>query len=216
MIFSYSTFFVTIAVFYACFDGGLVAAEDTCDLTSSGTPPCGCGALKRKAKEKSLLSPLEKTVTMLEEVMNGDESNPAEALSLDNDDNLMEDKNPQTNKMVLIRGGEFTMGTDKPVFVADGESPARQVIVSQFYLDIHEVNNAEFELFCNETNFKTEAEKFGDSFVFDPLLSDATRKALTQAVAAAPWWVPVRGADWRHPEGPDSDLEGTIFYHCIF
>lgn len=210
-MFSDSNYIVIIAVFCACFVRILIAAEETCDLTSSGTPPCGCGALKRKSKEKNLQSPLEKTVTLLEEVMNGEDNDSPEALSSSELVNQIHtNKYPRTNNMVLIKGGEFTMGTDKPIFVADGESPPRSVLVRQFYLDVHEVSNSEFELFCNKTKFKTEAENFGDSFVFDPLLSDATRKTLTQAVASAPWWVPVNGADWRHPEGPDSSLKGII------
>ncbi|KAJ1527008.1 hypothetical protein ONE63_008552 [Megalurothrips usitatus] len=199
------------------------AAEDTCALTSAGPgdegagsapPSCGCGALKRKAKEKSLQSPLEKTVTMLEEIMQGEDA----ALAAAGSEELAAgapNVYPRTNDMVSLEGGEFTMGTDEPVFVADGEGPARRVRVRQFHLDVHEVSNAEFELFCNKTNYRTEAESFGDSFVFDPLVSEETRKTLTQAVAAAPWWVPVKGADWRHPEGPDSDLEGRMDHPVV-
>ncbi|XP_068109218.1 formylglycine-generating enzyme isoform X2 [Hyperolius riggenbachi] len=50
------------------------------------------------------------------------------------------------------------------------------------------------------------AEKFGDSFVFEGLLSEEVKNGIDQAVAAAPWWLPVKEADWRHPEGPDSDI----------
>lgn len=196
------TFLVVLAAFFATL---AVLAQDTCDLTSKETP-CGCGGLRRQAKDKGSQTPLEKTVTILEEIMNEDESDEAAPESRDG---VAYFKYPRTNNMVLIRGGEFTMGTDKPVFLADGEGPPRKVRLQQFYLDVHEVSNAEFELFCNETKHKSEAESFGDSFVFDPLLSEETRKTLTQAVAAAPWWVPVKGADWRHPEGPDSNLEGT-------
>lgn len=193
-----------------------MAAGDTCDLTSTDDPgpSCGCGALKRKAKEKSEQSPLEKTVTMLEEIMSSDENiSPS---SDKTDENSPRTLNfPRTNNMVLIEGGEFTMGTDNQVFVADGEGPARKVNINTFYLDVHEVSNFEFELFCNETKHRTEAESFGDSFVFDPLLSEETRNTLTQAVAAAPWWVPVEGADWRHPEGPDSDIIGRMDHPVI-
>ncbi|KAJ0068910.1 hypothetical protein NL108_014369, partial [Boleophthalmus pectinirostris] len=50
------------------------------------------------------------------------------------------------------------------------------------------------------------AEKFGDSFVFEGILSEAVKSEISQAVAAAPWWLPVKGANWRHPEGKDSDI----------
>ncbi|XP_013837365.2 sulfatase-modifying factor 1 isoform X1 [Sus scrofa] len=52
----------------------------------------------------------------------------------------------------------------------------------------------------------TKAEKFGDSFVFEGILSDQVKSDIQQAVAAAPWWLPVKGANWRHPEGPDSTV----------
>ena len=63
---------------------------------------------------------------------------------------------PRTNEMVLIPAGSFIMGTNKPYFVADGEGPERKVTLSQFYLDKHEVSNAEFELFVNATGYITE------------------------------------------------------------
>ncbi|XP_077931974.1 formylglycine-generating enzyme isoform X5 [Halichoerus grypus] len=52
----------------------------------------------------------------------------------------------------------------------------------------------------------TKAEKFGDSFVFEGMLSEQVKTDIQQAVAAAPWWLPVKGANWRHPEGPDSTV----------
>ena len=51
----------------------------------------------------------------------------------------------------------------------------------------------------------TDAERYGWSFVFAGLLPDDFPE--TRAVAQAPWWRQVFGADWRHPEGPRSDLE---------
>jgi sulfatase modifying factor 1 len=64
------------------------------------------------------------------------------------------------------------MGTDVPIFVADGEAPARRVSMSPFYLDVHEVSNAEFNRFVLETGYVTEAETFGNSFVMESFLSD--------------------------------------------
>ena len=54
----------------------------------------------------------------------------------------------------------------------------------------------------------TEAERFGWSFVFAGLLPDDFPP--TRGVAQAPWWRQVDGADWRHPEGPHSDLDGRL------
>ncbi|XP_045385626.1 formylglycine-generating enzyme isoform X1 [Lemur catta] len=109
-------------------------------------------------------------------------------------------------KMVLIPAGVFTMGTDDPQIKQDGEAPARRVAIDAFYMDAYEVSNAEFEKFVNSTGYLTEAEKFGDSFVFEGMLSEQVKTDIHQAVAAAPWWLPVKGANWRHPEGPDSTV----------
>lgn len=64
----------------------------------------------------------------------------------------------RTHQMVYIPGGTFSMGTDKQVFIADGEGPARRVKVNSFYLDKYEVSNSEFELFVNQTGYKTEVK----------------------------------------------------------
>ncbi|XP_039096238.1 formylglycine-generating enzyme isoform X1 [Hyaena hyaena] len=110
-------------------------------------------------------------------------------------------------KMALIPAGVFTMGTDDPQIKQDGEAPARRVAIDAFYMDAYEVSNADFEKFVNSTGYLTEAEKFGDSFVFEGMLSEQVKSDIQQAVAAAPWWLPVKGANWRHPEGPDSTVQ---------
>ena len=58
--------------------------------------------------------------------------------------------------MVEIEGGNFVMGTDKPIIYMDGEHPARKVTINSFWIDVHEVSNAEFELFVNSTGYVTE------------------------------------------------------------
>jgi len=62
----------------------------------------------------------------------------------------------RTNQMVNIPAGTFMMGTDNPVFIADGEGPARKVTLDEFYLDKYEVSNAEFEIFVKSKGYKTE------------------------------------------------------------
>eukprot|EP00075_Anas_platyrhynchos_P034099 XP_027323352.1 formylglycine-generating enzyme isoform X1 [Anas platyrhynchos] len=112
----------------------------------------------------------------------------------------------RSGPMVAIPGGVFTMGTDEPEIWQDGEGPARRVRLNGFYMDQHEVSNEDFERFVNATGYLTEAEKFGDSFVFEGMLSEEVKSEIHQAVAAAPWWLPVKGANWKHPEGPDSNI----------
>ncbi|KAH9518951.1 Formylglycine-proteinrating enzyme [Bulinus truncatus] len=120
--------------------------------------------------------------------------------------NLGNVKIPRTNQMLYIPGGTFTMGTNEPVFIADGEMPARQVTLDAFYFDKYEVSNAEFGRFVEDQKYITEAEKFGNSFVMELYISEETKQKITQMVAAAPWWLPVEGANWQHPEGPDSNI----------
>jgi sulfatase modifying factor 1 len=100
------------------------------------------------------------------------------------------------------------MGTDDPQIPGDGESPARSVRVSPFLLQRYEVSNAQYARFVDATGFETESETFGWSFVFEQMVSPEIEATITQAVAAVPWWLPVQGSDWRHPEGPDRNLDG--------
>lgn len=66
----------------------------------------------------------------------------------------------RTNEMLFIERATFTMGTNEPVFPVDGEGPARKVTVDSFYLDKHEVSNAEFQRFVEDTNYVTEVSNF--------------------------------------------------------
>ena len=116
--------------------------------------------------------------------------------------------NGSTDGMVLIPGGEFLMGTDDPGgFPADGEGPVRPVGVNPFYIDTRAITNQQFERFARETGYKTDAERFGWSFVFHMFLRPKVRRTASQAVADAPWWWVINGAYWRRPEGPGSNLK---------
>ena len=116
--------------------------------------------------------------------------------------------NGSVDGMALIPGGEFLMGTDdRDGFAADGEGPVRSVRVNPFYMDACAVTNQQFERFARETGYKTEAERFGWSFVFHMFLRPKTRRTAQQAVADAPWWWVINGAYWRRPEGPGSNLK---------
>ncbi len=97
------------------------------------------------------------------------------------------------------------MGTDEPyAFPSDGEGPAREVVVGAFRIARGPVTNVQFAAFVEATGYRTEAERYGWSFVFHLLLPDEFPE--TRAVASAPWWRQVYGADWAHPEGPHSDV----------
>lgn len=118
--------------------------------------------------------------------------------------------------MVLIDDQEFLMGTSKPVLRGDGEGPQRPVSISRFYIDVHEVSNAKFKTFVDASGHKTEAETFGNSFVLESLVKNAELKAsIKQAVAAAPWWLPVNGSYWAAPEGPGSDISERMDHPVV-
>lgn len=101
---------------------------------------------------------------------------------------------------------EFLMGTEDAVAdPADLEGPVRRVSVARFAIATTAVTNADFDRFVEETGHVTTAERFGDSLVFAGRIT-SDRPHLV--VATAPWWRVVPGACWRHPEGPDSNLDG--------
>ena len=107
------------------------------------------------------------------------------------------------------------MGTDKPILYLDGEAPARPVNLPDFYIDKYEVTNSLFAEFIKQTNHVTDAQRYGDSFVLDGLLSPEEDAKVQKAVQAAPWWLPVQGATWDHPMGVDTDIIGKMDHPVI-
>ena len=119
-----------------------------------------------------------------------------------------------TDGMVHLAGGEFLMGNAGPrSYRDDGEGPIRRVQLHPFWIDACAVSNADFARFVDETEHVTEAERFGWSFVFGGLLPDDFPP--TRGVAHAPWWRQADGADWRRPEGPQSDLDGRVDHPVV-
>ncbi|MGB3411803.1 MAG: formylglycine-generating enzyme family protein [Microthrixaceae bacterium] len=107
--------------------------------------------------------------------------------------------------LVALSGGTFQMGSAPGEgYAQDGEEPVHAVEVSSFSIAPLVVTNSDFESFVESTSYVTLAESEGWSFVFGGLLPDDF--PATRAVAATPWWRQVYGADWRHPEGPQSDI----------
>jgi formylglycine-generating enzyme required for sulfatase activity len=113
-----------------------------------------------------------------------------------------------TAGMVKLDGGPFLMGTDDAEgFPDDGEGPVREIVVDPFYVDAAPVTNAQFREFMRASGYRTEADRFGWSFVFQGHIPEERRAALVDdTVLAAPWWCKVFGAAWDHPEGPDSSV----------
>jgi formylglycine-generating enzyme len=106
--------------------------------------------------------------------------------------------------LVPLTGGTFLMGTDGEYgYPQDGEGPAHEVELAPFAISRCAVTNAQFGAFVEATGHRTEAETFGWSFVFAGFLPGELE---TRAVVGAPWWRQIEGADWAHPEGPDSSV----------
>lgn len=119
--------------------------------------------------------------------------------------------------MVRLDGGEFLMGTEsEDGFPQDGEGPIREIAVDPFYIDRYPVTNEQFEEFVKATSYRTDAELFGWSFVFQGHIpQDSYERQVEDTVQAAPWWCKVRGADWRHPEGADSNISSRGNYPVV-
>jgi sulfatase modifying factor 1 len=130
--------------------------------------------------------------------------------------------------MVRLGGGDFTMGA------ADGdgspdELPAHKVRVHGFWMDRTEVTNHQFRAFVEATGYVTTAEKAPDWEELKKQLPPGTAKPAAELLVAASlvftppdhavdlhdaaqWWSWVKGADWRHPEGPGSSIAGRIVF----
>jgi formylglycine-generating enzyme required for sulfatase activity len=115
--------------------------------------------------------------------------------------------------MVWIPGSEFLMGSDGHY---EEEAPAHKVRVDGFWIDRYTITNREFRRFVDATGHVTLAERPVDPDEYpgaDPSkLAPASvvfRKAPKGVdLRRVTWWDYVPGADWRHPRGPASSLQG--------
>ena len=116
--------------------------------------------------------------------------------------------------MVWIPSGEFEMGSDG--FYPE-ERPARQVAVDGFWMDEHPVTVAQFRRFVKATGHATWAERAPQAAEYPdaiPELLLAGSLVFTGSTGPVDlndvhnWWTWMPGADWRHPDGPDSSLNG--------
>src|SRR5208283_1358201 len=122
--------------------------------------------------------------------------------------------------MVWIPGGRFWMGTDH----MEDAQPVHQVEVNGFWMDRTDVTNEEFARFVKATGYITIAEHPLDRKEFPNLPSeDLAPGSVVFTPPAAPvpldhplaWWRFAKGANWRHPEGPNSDLRGKGKYPVV-
>lgn len=97
----------------------------------------------------------------------------------------------------------------------DGESPLRAVKVSSFKMDKYPATNSDFREFVRLNKYKTEAETFGWSFVFQDFVSDDLKSKITQKIESAPWWLPVEKVFWRQPSGPGSGIKDRLNFPVV-
>ncbi|MFT4084909.1 MAG: formylglycine-generating enzyme family protein [Nocardioides sp.] len=108
-----------------------------------------------------------------------------------------------------IPGQEFAMGdAHGDGHPADGETPVHPVRLPGFDIDATTVTVADFARFVDATGYLTEAEAFGYSAVFGAHVRET--EAILGRASHTPWWLGVRGADWRHPDGPGSWVEDRL------
>jgi sulfatase modifying factor 1 len=114
--------------------------------------------------------------------------------------------------MVWIPGGTFRMGSDHHY---PEEAPAHRVSVDGFWIDRAPVTNRQFKAFVKTTGYVTTAQippdpndypgalpemLYAGSLVFEPQPRIADLDDWSQ------WWTFLKGADWRHPYGPESNI----------
>lgn len=114
--------------------------------------------------------------------------------------------------VVPIPGGPATIGTDAPYFREDGEGPSRRVVLRPFRIDAHAVTNRRFAAFVAATGYRTEAERFGWSYVFHLFVPAGVA---APAPEGTPWWGQVQGAYWAAPEGPGSSVADRLDHPAI-
>ncbi|MES2189366.1 MAG: formylglycine-generating enzyme family protein [Pseudomonadota bacterium] len=122
--------------------------------------------------------------------------------------------------MVWVPGGSYEMGDT----VYPEESPLQKVKVNGFWMDRTEVTNAEFAAFVTATAYVTDAERGPDPKLQATLPPDMRLPGAVVFVAPAnvnnqgsamQWWRYVPGADWRHPAGPATGIEGRDSFPVV-
>lgn len=110
--------------------------------------------------------------------------------------------------MVAIAAGRYEVGSvGAESRAADGEGPVRIVSLDAFRIDIAAVTNIQFSEFIRSTGYVSDAERSGWSYVFHTLVSARQgKRRLPGQLPDTPWWLPIKGASWRHPEGLGSHL----------
>jgi len=128
---------------------------------------------------------------------------------------LPQNEADRTAGMVWVDGGSFRMGSDRHY---PEERPPRTAKVSGYWIDRHEVTNAQYARFVAATGYKTVAERGLNARDYPNLPPEALvpgsmvfvepPKNARVRMNSMEWWQYVPGADWRHPTGPKSSIAG--------
>ena len=141
-------------------------------------------------------------------------------------------EDPRFKGMVWIPVGKFMMGE---IDTVPDEFPPHEVELDGFWMDSTEVTNADFKAFVDATGYVTTAERAPELRSIKPgsglenveilpefnkpgsicSLQLASRKEIDPAKGAYSWWQYVPGADWKHPEGPNSNLEDRMGHPVV-
>src|SRR5215468_5162532 len=122
--------------------------------------------------------------------------------------------NQPSDGMAWIPAGTFLMGSDQHY---PEESPVHKETVAGFWMDTYLVTNADFTRFVNDTGYKTVAERVPNAAQYPgalPHMLVAGSVVFRQPACRVDlrnhynWWTYVPGANWRHPVGPQSSLDG--------
>ncbi len=139
---------------------------------------------------------------------------------------------PVVKDMVFIQGGVFRMGARDANFARPDEYPVHPVKINSFFMDPHPVTNAQFKKFVAATGYITVAEKDIDWQTFKSQYPPGTPKPVDSLLKASSlvftppdhrvdlndvsnWWSWVRGANWKHPKGIGSSIDGMDDYPVV-
>ena len=178
---------------------------------------------KTISTKKIVAAPVNKKVTPANKVANTDTLKSC-CSKIPSRFNSFGQKVDKHDGMVWIPAGNFMMGGDNEQARKD-EYPKHGVKVNGFYMDATEVTNAQFSEFVKATGYITTAEKDinweeiksqvppntpkppdsvlkAASLIFVPTKSEVNLNDYSQ------WWAWTRGANWKHPNGPNTDIIG--------
>ena len=149
---------------------------------------------------------------------------------------LVESENPEDpvrlEGMVWVPGGIYVMGNNHG---PPDEAPRHPVALDGFWMDVHEVTNREFQQFVDATGYVTTAEQKPELRSIQPgsgledvaILEEFNQpgsicslqlngeEEIDPGKGAYSWWQYVAGANWKHPEGPDSSIEDRLDHPVV-